>query len=62
MAFSRELMDDTIFTTPPLPVQKVMTALFGPVAGLLGYKATYPEYMDNRYWTKRVEQVKEFEE
>jgi quercetin dioxygenase-like cupin family protein len=62
MAFSRELMDDTIFTTPPLPVQKCLTTLFGPIASLLGYKATYPKYMENRFWTKRVEQFKEFEE
>lgn len=62
MAFSKELMEDTIFTTPPLPVQKGLTTLFGPVAGMLGYKATYPKYMDNRFWVNRVEQVKEFQE
>lgn len=62
IAFGKELREDTIFTSPPLPIQKIMNALFGPIALMQGYQATYSKYMDDLYWTNRVEQVQVFEE
>ncbi len=57
MALARSLSEDTIFTKPPLVVQKVMASLFAPIASLLGYKAIYPEYINDSFWQKRVEQL-----
>jgi quercetin dioxygenase-like cupin family protein len=52
--FAREFSDVLYFTTPPLWVQRL---LFGPLArlaGLLGYRGSYPEYLQ-RGPSERVE-------
>jgi quercetin dioxygenase-like cupin family protein len=41
---SREFEDVLYFTEPPRAVQKVLFAALAPVARLLGYKGSYPEY------------------
>jgi len=42
--FSLEYEDVIYFTSPPRWVQKVLFTLIAPVARLLGYRGTYPEY------------------
>jgi quercetin dioxygenase-like cupin family protein len=41
---SREFEDVLYFTKPPRAVQKVLFAVLAPVARLLGYRGSYPEY------------------
>jgi quercetin dioxygenase-like cupin family protein len=43
--FAREFEDVIYFTKPPRAVQKVLFAVLAPIAGLLGYKGSYPEYL-----------------
>jgi len=40
----REFEDVLYFTNPPRAVQKVRFAVLAPVARLLGYRGSYPEY------------------
>ncbi len=42
--FAREFDDVIRFVEPPRAVQKVLFGILAPVAKLLGYRATYPEY------------------
>ena len=56
MAMVSELGDDTVFTSPPPVIQKVMGAVFGPVAKLLGHRAIHPEKLETSYWESKVEQ------
>lgn len=42
--FAREFEDVLYFTRPPRPVQRVLFAVLAPVARLLGYRGSYPEY------------------
>jgi len=56
MALARSLKDDTVFTNPPPILQKIMASVFAPIASVFGYKAIYPEYIDENFWLKRVEQ------
>lgn len=56
MAMASELGEDTVFTSPPPVIQKVMGAVFGPVAKLLGHRAIHPEKLENSYWKDKVEQ------
>jgi quercetin dioxygenase-like cupin family protein len=41
---SREFEDVLYFTSPPRVVQEVLFAVLAPVARLLGYKGSHPEY------------------
>jgi quercetin dioxygenase-like cupin family protein len=41
---SREFEDVLYFTNPPRAVQKVLFSVLAPVARLLGYRGSYPEY------------------
>ena len=41
---SREFENVLYFTSPPRALQKVLFAVLAPVARLLGYRATYPQY------------------
>lgn len=41
---AHEFEDVLYFTKPPRPVQKVLFTVLAPVARMLGYKGTYPEY------------------
>jgi quercetin dioxygenase-like cupin family protein len=51
---AREFEDVLYFTTPPRAIQKVLFAVLAPVARLLGYKGSYPEYLQ-RGPSERVE-------
>jgi quercetin dioxygenase-like cupin family protein len=57
MALAKSLSLDTVFTKPPPMVQKIMASIFAPMASMMGYKAIYPEYLDDDFWLKRVEQL-----
>lgn len=43
--FAREFDDVLRFTKPPRIVQKVLFGALAPVARLLGYRGSYPEYL-----------------
>jgi quercetin dioxygenase-like cupin family protein len=43
--FAREFDDVIRFTKPPRPVQRLLFGALAPVARLLGYKGSYPEYL-----------------
>jgi mannose-6-phosphate isomerase-like protein (cupin superfamily) len=44
--FAREFEDVLRFTKPPRPVQKLLFAALTPVARFLGYRGSYPEYLE----------------
>jgi quercetin dioxygenase-like cupin family protein len=44
--FAREFEDVLYFTKPPRAVQKILFAVLAPIALFLGYKGSYPEYLD----------------
>jgi quercetin dioxygenase-like cupin family protein len=52
--FAREFEDVLYFTKPPRAVQKVLFGVLAPVARLLGYRGSYPEYVE-RGPSERVE-------
>ena len=52
--FAREFEDVLYFTKPPRAVQKVLFAVLAPIARLLGYKGSYPEYL-RRQPSERIE-------
>src|SRR5215831_13073204 len=43
--FAREFDDVVRFTRPPRVVQRALFGLLAPVAWLLGYRGSYPEYL-----------------
>ncbi len=43
---AREFEDVLYFTKPPRAIQKVLFAILAPIARLLGYKGSYPEYLN----------------
>lgn len=57
MVMAEEMGDDTVFTSPPPVLQRILARVFGPIGRLLGYRATYPEYEDDAFWETRVEQL-----
>lgn len=44
--FAREYEDVLYFTKPPRAVQKILFAVLAPIARLLGYRGSYPEYLE----------------
>jgi len=56
MVMADELRDDTVFTSPPPVVQRLLSAVCAPIGRRLGYRAAYPAYNDPAFWTERVEQ------
>lgn len=44
--FAREFEDVLWFTKPPRVVQKVLFSILAPIARLLGYRGSYPEYLE----------------
>ena len=60
--FAREFSDVLYFTRPPLWVQRLLFGALAGVARALGYKGSYPEYLERRPservevepWTSRV--------
>lgn len=57
IAFGSELSNDTVFTSPPPIIQKFIFKIFSNSAKRRGFKALYPEYMEDLFWIKRVEQL-----
>ena len=45
--FAREFEDVLYFSRPPRAVQKVFFGILAPVARLLGYRGSYPEYLEH---------------
>jgi quercetin dioxygenase-like cupin family protein len=43
---AREFEDVIQFTSPPRIVQRVMFGILAPIARLLGYQGSYPQYVD----------------
>jgi len=56
MVMADEMGDDTIFTSPPPTVQRVMAAVLGPIGRRVGYRSSYPKYEDDAFWEAHVEQ------
>ena len=52
--FAREFSDVLFFTNPPLWVQRLLFGVLSGVARALGYRGSYPEYME-RGPSERVE-------
>jgi quercetin dioxygenase-like cupin family protein len=46
--FAREFEDVMYFTKPPRAVQKVLFAVLAPIAWTLGYRGSYPEYLNRQ--------------
>jgi hypothetical protein len=44
--FAREFEDVMYLTSPPRVVQKVLFGVLAPIARLLGYKGSYPRYLE----------------
>lgn len=44
--FAKEFEDVVIFTKPPRWVFKLMYSVLGPLARILGYRGSYPRYLD----------------
>lgn len=56
MVIGSEYADDTVFTSPPPSVAIPVAKMLAPVGRLLGYRATYPRFVDEAFWNARVEQ------
>lgn len=56
MVIGSEYADDTVFTNPPPAIAIPMAKILGPIARLLGYRATYPKYAEQSFWSTHVEQ------
>lgn len=52
--FAREFEDVLYFTKPPRIIQKALFGVLAPVARLLGYRGSYPEYL-SRGPSERIE-------
>lgn len=57
MVMADEMGDDTIFTSPPPAVQRLLAAVVAPVGRVAGYRAHYPAYAEDSFWEERVEQL-----
>lgn len=57
IAIGKELSNDTYFSSPPVAIQRFMFRLFGKTATAKGYKAIYPEYGEDDFWRRKVEQI-----
>lgn len=56
IVMAADLANDTVFTSPPPPIQRATASLLAPIARRAGYRATYPEYLEDVFWEARVEQ------
>ncbi len=52
--FAREFSDVLYFTKPPLVVQRLLFGALAAIARVLGYKGSYPEYLE-RAPSERIE-------
>ena len=46
--FAREFSDVMEFTRPPRFVQRMLFGLLAPIARMLGYQGSYPEYLTRK--------------
>jgi quercetin dioxygenase-like cupin family protein len=44
--FAPEFADVVVFTQPPRAVQRILFGMLGPIARLLGYRGSYPQYLN----------------
>jgi len=56
MVIGSEYADDTVFTTPPPNIAIPIAKALAPIGRLLGYRPTYPKYLEESFWAARVEQ------
>ena len=56
MVTGGEYADDTVFTSPPPSIALPIARALAPIGRLLGYRATYPQYSEERFWSSHVEQ------
>lgn len=49
VVFAREFSDVLRFTRPPRLIQRALFGLVAPIARLLGYRGSYPEYLTRRH-------------
>jgi len=56
MVLTDELMDDTVFVSPPPAVTRPLATVFAPVGRRLGHRTTYAKYEDPEFWEQHVEQ------
>ncbi len=56
MVMADELRGDTVFTSPPPVVQRLLATVFAPIGRRKGYRTAYPDYSDPAFWASRVEQ------
>lgn len=59
MVMAEALGDDTVFTSPPPVLQRVLAKVFGPIGRLAGYDALDSKYHEDAFWEARVEQPPE---
>lgn len=56
MVIGSEYADDTVFINPPPSIAIPIAKLLAPLGRLLGYRATYPRFSEEAYWSAHVEQ------
>ena len=56
MVIGSEYADDTVFTNPPPNIAIPIAKAIAPIGRLLGYRPTYPRFLEETYWSARVEQ------
>lgn len=56
MVIGSEYADDTVFTTPPPNIAIPIAKALAPIGRLLGYRPTYPRFVEESYWGAHVEQ------
>lgn len=56
MVIGSEYADDTVFTNPPPSIAIPIAKTFAPIARLLGFRPIYPRFVDESFWSARVEQ------
>jgi mannose-6-phosphate isomerase-like protein (cupin superfamily) len=56
MVIGSEYSDDTVFTNPPPNIAIPIAKTLAPIGRLLGYQPTYPRFLEETYWSARVEQ------
>jgi mannose-6-phosphate isomerase-like protein (cupin superfamily) len=56
LVLTDELMDDTVFVSPPPAVTRLLAPVLAPVGRRLGYRTTYAKYEDPEFWKQHVEQ------
>lgn len=56
MVIGSEYADDTVFTHPPPNIAIPVAKALGPIGRLLGYRPIYPRFLEESFWSARVEQ------